>query len=504
MAEDRNSLHHFIVNHYTLDELKSLCFNLFVDFDNLSGDTKNSKARELILYMERGGRIADLQAVLGREQPRAFRREFDKAPPVPQIPTRHNRDQNQVFVSHAHEDEAFARRLAADLQAEGWSVWIAPDSIQPGETWVEAINHGLEESGYYLLVQTPAASTSPWVVTETNVAISLEHQRLMRFIPLDVAPSRPPPLWTAYQSVPFRDNYLRGLEHLLARLNGRPPRPWPVNGSSSGSTGTGFKSSDPNPIKLFSNRRLHDRSRVELIRIPAGNFLFGAVNADPEHEVTQRSIHLHEFWIGSSPVTNAQFARFVEATHYRTTAEDTGFSRVWAGSRWVEVERAYWQRPEGSQSNINDRLHHPVVCVSWFDAQAYCEWAGLRLPAEKEWEKAVRGPDGRLYPWGSEPPTPQRANFAMCQGTTTPIGQFSPAGDSPYGVSDLAGNVWEWTSSWLNSPSGELQRTRIVRGGSWPSEAYNLRSTYRIDVDPTLRFNTLGFRVSAHLGDPGF
>ena len=314
MADDRTTLLHFLVQHYTLDGLKTLCFNLFVDFENLSGDTKNAKARELILQLERAGRLSDLEAALGREQPRAYQREFTKAPPVPRIPPRRNRDANQVFVSHAHEDDAFARRLSADLQAEGWSVWIAPDSIQPGETWVEAINRGLEESGYYLLVQTPAAAASPWVVTETNVAISLEHQRLMRFIPLDVAPSRPPPLWTAYQNVSFRDNYLRGLEHLLARLNGRPPRPWPSNGNDR-PNGQG---ADKTGERTFADRRLNQRARVELIRIPAGNFIFGAPNPDPEHELARRTIHLHEYWIGGQPVTNAQFARFVEATHYQT------------------------------------------------------------------------------------------------------------------------------------------------------------------------------------------
>lgn len=504
MAEDRNSLLQFLVRHYTLEELKTLCFKMFVDFDNLAGDTKSSKARELILYLERGSRMAELSPLLGKDKPVAYRREFEKEPPIPRIPPRRNRDMNQVFVSHAHEDEAFARRIAADLQAEGWSVWMAPDSIMPGETWVEAINRGLEESGYYLLVQTPAAATSPWVVTETNVAISLEHQRLMRFIPLDVAPSQPPPLWTAYQNVPFRDNYLRGFEHLLSRLNGRPPRPWPANGTNATPSGNGQKGPSAGSTKLFSDRQLHDRTRVELIRIPAGNFLFGAANADPEHEVTQRAIHLHEFWIGSGPVTNAQFARFVEATHFRTTAEDTGFSRVWVDGRWVEVERAYWRRPEGSRSNIDDRLHHPVVCVSWFDAQAYCEWAGLRLPAEKEWEKSARGPDGRPYPWGNDAPQSQRANFAMRHGKTTPAGQYSPAGDSPYGVQDLVGNVWEWTSSWFDARGMGARTTRIIRGGAWPSDAMTLRATYRLDVDPMLRFNTVGFRVAAHLGDPGF
>lgn len=502
MSEDRNSLLQFLMRHYTLDELKTLCFKLFVDFENLPGDTKVAKARELILHLERTKRLDDLSAVFGRDKPVVYRRDFEKEPPVPRIPSPRNRDMNQVFISHAHEDEAFARRIAADLQAEGWSVWMAPDSILPGETWVEAINRGLEESGYYLLVQTPAAASSPWVVTETNVAIHLEHQRVMRFIPLDVAPSRPPPLWTAYQNVPFRDNYLRGLEHLLARLNGRPPRPWPANGSFTDSRSNGSKNGGQE-AKHFPDRRLHDRSRAELVRVPAGNFLFGAANPDLEHEVRQRAIHLHEFWIGCNPVTNAQFARFVEATRYRTTAEDTGFSRVWADDRWIEVEQAYWQRPEGPRSQIDDRLHHPVVCVSWFDAQAYCEWAGLRLPGEKEWEKAARGTDGRAYPWGNEQPRPKHANFDMHHGRTTPPGQFSPVGDSPYGVSDLAGNVWEWTSSWFDTRGG-ISRTRVVRGGAWCSEATNLCSTYRLDVDPMLRFNTVGFRVAAHLGDPGF
>jgi len=497
MAEDRNSLHHFLTQHYTLDGLRTLCFNLFVDYDNLGGDTKIAKSRELILHLERAGRLAELEAALMREQPRAYRREFDKSPPVPRIPTRRNRDRNQVFISHAHEDDAFARRLAADLRRAGFAVWMAPDSIMAGETWVEAINRGLEESGTYLLVQTPAAAASPWVVTETNVAISMEHQRVMRFIPLDVAPSRPPPLWTAFQNVPFRD-YGRGLAHLLARLRGKPPRPLAANGANA-ATGKGADRA----MKLFSDRRLHERSRVELVRVAAGDFLYGARRPAGEHEMAQKSIHLNEFWIGRGPVTNAQFARFVEATHHRTTAEEEGYSRVWSGGRWLDVEGAYWRRPEGPRSSVDNRLHHPVVCVSWFDAQAFCEWAGLRLPAEKEWEKAARGPDGRLYPWGNEGPSPRRANYAMRHGTTTPAGQFSPTGDSPYGAGDMAGNVWEWTASWLDARGGS-SRTRVTRGGGWPSEADMLRVTCRIDVEPSFRFNTLGFRASAHLGDAGF
>ena len=490
MAEDRNALLRFLENHYTLDGLKTLCFNLFVDYDNLGGDTKNAKARELILHLERVGRLPDLLAQLGRERPRAYERDFARTPPVPPVPVRPNRDPHQVFISHAHEDDAFAHRLAADLRSEGWAVWIAPDSIAPGETWVDAINRGLDASSFYLLVLTPAAAASPWVNTETNVAISLEHQRLMRFIPLDVSPSRPPPLWTAYQNVPFRDGYRPGLDHLLARLDGRPPRP--ANGQAA---------KDITAARLFSDRRLHDHTRLELVRVAAGNFLFGATEPDRAHEVTQRALHLGEYWIGRAPVTNAQFARFVEATHYRTSAEELGFARVWAGGRWVDVEKAYWRRPEGPRSSIDDRLHHPVVSVSWFDAQAYCEWAGLRLPSEKEWEKAARGPDGRPYPWGSARPDTTRANYGASRGTT-PVGQYSPAGDSPYGLTDVAGNVWEWTTSSAEG-SGESQ-TRVARGGAWASEERNLRVTWRAAVDPALRFNTVGFRVVARPGDAGF
>ena len=115
MAEDRNSLLQFLTRNYSTDELKTLCFQLFVDFDNLAGDTKSAKARELILHLERADRMSDLGPILGRDKPIAYRREFTKDPPIPRIPPRRNRDMNQVFLSHAQEDEAFARRIAADL-----------------------------------------------------------------------------------------------------------------------------------------------------------------------------------------------------------------------------------------------------------------------------------------------------------------------------------------------------------------------------------------------------
>ncbi len=222
------------------------------------------------------------------------------------------------------------------LREDGWAVWIAPDSIQPGEKWVEAINRGLEESGVFVVVLTPDAVASRWVQTETNAAISLEHRDLMRFIPLDHKACDLPLLWGGYQYLPFRRSYEAGLLALLDRLDGkkaapvRPPTP-------------------PRP-KPPANRYTHPRTGIELVRIPAGSFLFGSTDEDKDardNEKPQRKIELPEFWIGLTPVTNDQFSRFVRATGYqrlpKTKVKDmrgqatngTGSKGQNGGTRWA-------------------------------------------------------------------------------------------------------------------------------------------------------------------------
>ena len=131
------------------------------------------------------------------------------------------RDPRQVFISHAHQDAEFAHRLAADLGSAGWRAWIAPESIQPGEKWVEAIGRGLDDSGVFVVALTPAAIGSPWVKIETNAAIELEVGGVVQFIPLDVAACAVPILWNGYQRVSFRGRYEDGLQALWGRLSGR-------------------------------------------------------------------------------------------------------------------------------------------------------------------------------------------------------------------------------------------------------------------------------------------
>ena len=195
----------------------------------------------------------------------------------------------------------------------------------------------------------------------------------------------------------------------------------------------------------------------EMVRVPAGKFLYGD---------DKREVDLPEFWIDKAPVTNTEYARFVAETGQEPP-------KPWKG-----------KTPPGKIAD------HPVTDVSWHHATAYAEWAGGRLPTEEEWEKAARGTDGREYPWGEW--TKGRCNSKEAgTGGTTPVGQYSPHGDSPYGCVDMAGNVWEWTTS-----EHELGG-RVLRGGAFFDEAWDVRCAARFRDLPDFWLRYVGFRLVA-------
>ena len=180
---------------------------------------------------------------------------------------------------------------------------------------------------------------------------------------------------------------------------------------------------------------------LELLHIPAGEFLMGSDKAKDkdalDRELPQHKIYLPDYHLGKTPITVAQFTAFVNASKYKTTAEKEGSVWGWDGSAWKEIKGANWQKPRGENSNVTQKMNHPVTCVSWDDAIAFCEWASkatkqqVRLPSEAEWEKGARGTDGRIYPWGDDAPDDTRCNFNMNVKDTTSVGQYSPRGDSP-------------------------------------------------------------------------
>ena len=214
------------------------------------------------------------------------------------------------------------------------------------------------------------------------------------------------------------------------------------------------------------------------VPIPAGEFMMGSNERDNQKSIHR--MHLSAYQIARHPVTNAQYAAFVKAKSHRVP-------KHWKGGKI----------PRGKEN-------HPGVWVSWEDARAFCAWAGVRLPTEAEWEKAARGTDGRKYPWGNEPPTKELCNFNRNVGDTTPVGEY-PKGASPYGVLDMAGNVWEWVNDWYSkdyyrvspgaNPQGpETGERRVLRGGSWNYSGSNVRSALRFDNFPDYWDNYLGFR----------
>jgi len=254
-------------------------------------------------------------------------------------------------------------------------------------------------------------------------------------------------------------------------------------------------------------------------------------------EGPSRLVRLSAFAIAAYTVTNAQFGEFIRSTGYQTDAERYNWSFVFkdlvgADTRqsvrrvpletpwWLPIARAYWAQPEGLNSTVLDRLDHPVVHVSWNDAQAYCRWSGSRLPSEAEWEFAARGGlEQNTYPWGNEltPEGEHRCNIWQgrfpIQNTaedgycgTAPIHAYKPNG---YGLYNVAGNVWEWCEDYfsagyhqetsVNNPiCNRISENRSVRGGSFlchQSYCNRYRVAARTGNTPNTSSSNIGFRV---------
>jgi serine/threonine-protein kinase len=263
-----------------------------------------------------------------------------------------------------------------------------------------------------------------------------------------------------------------------------------------------------------------------LLFVPAGVFTMGNPSSDPQaytEEIPDHLVNLDIYWIDQTEVTNAQFSRFVEETGYQTDAERRGWAYLYntAQDNFQESSGADWRHPFGPSSSIDGLANHPVLQVSWFDAVAYCEWAGRRLPTEAEWEKAARGAGGQRFPWGNDEPTglhlnlaDQRLGSAGSDETiddgyahTAPVGSY-PGGASPYGALDMAGNAWEWVQDWYSesyyadssadNPMGpDNGEFRVLRGGGWNRPARFSRTANRGWGYPDMPNNLIGFRCAA-------
>ncbi|MGC9971080.1 MAG: SUMF1/EgtB/PvdO family nonheme iron enzyme [Bryobacteraceae bacterium] len=225
---------------------------------------------------------------------------------------------------------------------------------------------------------------------------------------------------------------------------------------------------------LAPSYRYERRCEDDMVRVPAGKFIFGA-----EGEGNLRVARVdHDFEIDRFPVTNEQFCRFLNEQAKGDVPEwlNLAESRIEKSGRGFSVKGGYER--------------HPVVGASWYGAGAYAKWADKRLPTEQEWEKAARGIDGRRYPWGEEF-SKERCNTWESEDIrdTTPLGRYGEAGSSPYGCEEMAGNVWEWTDS-LYQEGGDW---RVLRGGAWNLDQSNAVCSYRLYAHP---LSFVGFRCA--------
>jgi formylglycine-generating enzyme required for sulfatase activity len=367
---------------------------------------------------------------------------------------------SDIFLSYATEDRDRIRPLVEALEGMGWSVFW--DRIIPtGQTWWQVIPQEIRNCRAVVVVWSRQSVESVYVREELEAG----RRRGIRLLPVQVEEVDPPFGFGSLQAADLTrwdgsaetSAFLR----LAQDISQVPGMPKPVPRRT------------PRPESITGN------DGAEMVLVPAGDFWMGSEDADADDSERPRHTRvLDAFYIDKHPVTNALYKRFLAATGHR--------------------------KPEYWTDRQFNRPDQPVVGVDWADAQAYCRWAGKRLPTEAEWEKAARGSDGRKYPWGNTW-DPARANsFEGGPGRPTPVGSY-PDGVSPYGAHDMAGNVYEWTASMYRPYPYEAEDgredpksegARVVRGGSWYSIPQLLRVSVRNDYSPTDRNNGVGFRCA--------
>jgi formylglycine-generating enzyme required for sulfatase activity len=429
----------------------------------------------------------------------------------------------QVFISYSRKDISFIDRLAADLKSAGIEVWYDVTRIAGGARWRSEIENALRNSQYVIVVLSPDSIASEWVEREFLFSSNLRR----KVIPLMYRACEVPLNYVDLNYIDVQgDKYERNFNELLKALDvgsttstlpaSRPKTtsfPWKPQYLLMGGgvllaiallslfLMRGLFPPEPGATEALLTPTLtaipvsatpaapeiRDAQGVKMALVPAGTFLLGSnlgnFNERPVHEV-----ELDAFYVDLYEVTNSAYKACVDVGQCTPPGLNAlgGFLT------------SYYDDPQYGE--------YPVVYVNWFQARTYCAWRGAQLPTEAQWEKAARGTDGFTYPWGPYI-TCNRANYGGCMDLTSAVGSF-PEGVSPYGLYDLAGNVWEWVGDWYSDtyyqtspfPSNPLGPAdglfRGLRGGSFVDDESSQRSFYRHRELPE-NFNwNIGFRCA--------
>jgi formylglycine-generating enzyme required for sulfatase activity len=465
--------------------------------------------------------------------------------------------QLRVFLCHSSTDKPAVRELYDRLLAEGWiDPWLDEKNLLPGQDWDLAIEKAVEESHAVIVCLSQSSVTKEGYIQKElrfvlDIALTKPEEEIF-IIPLRLEDCQPPRRlrvfhyvdyfpkakqdsayqyvlqslkrraeslkievidaealarqqaeerarkeWTERIEQEAREKVRREMEERLrTEAEDRARREFAVGREAPPHSGGVSKPTEiipPKPSQAASltyGDKITLSNGMELLRVPAGKFLMGS-NIGADDENPQHTVDLsYDYWMARYPVANEQYNAYVKAK---------------SGKHPVDG----WEKKKG----------HPLVRVSWNDIMEYSKWLNqilnseitrsgqnleIRLPSEAEWEKAARSTDGREYPWGNTFDKNKCNSKESGKGRPTPVGAYSPQGDSPYGCADMAGNVWEWTCSEYkaypyNATDGREDKQKIVarvmRGGACSDDELALRCACRVGVGPSGLYDDVGFRV---------
>jgi formylglycine-generating enzyme required for sulfatase activity len=415
----------------------------------------------------------------------------------------------RIFLSYASQDRDAARAIELSLREQGHDVFFDRDDLPPGEEFHNRIRKAITQSHLIVFLVSPdAVDAGSYTLTELEIAEKTWNRPGGRVLPVILKPTPIASLPPFLSSVTFLETSgnipaaVAAAVHrieaqrrrrlftragvasamvLLVAIIAWSLRPDVVAGDSTGTVPPqSITVPNPNATGTLTTRSVRLDSAPEVL-VPAGAFIMG-----DDEESARRERYVDAFYINQHEVTVAQYASFLSATGSVRPPDD-----------WESASPA-----TGGQL--------PVAGVDWHDADAYCRWAGKRLPTEAEWEKAARGTDGRTYPWGNVSPTVENANYENTSpeaynGGLARVGTHR-LGDSPYGVSDMSGNVSEWVADWYSesgapsearNPKGPASgEKKVIRGGGRFDPGYRMVATKRYYAEPSTRSGDIGFRCA--------
>ncbi len=392
-----------------------------------------------------------------------------------------------------------ADELYRKLRAEPWiNPWLDEEELYPGQDWDLEIQKAIKETDAIIVCISKNSTTKEgYVQKEIKKALDFSDEKpegAVFIIPVRLEECKPPERLSKWHYADYFEGQRgHGLQRLLVSLKRRAESlalniktSFPAAQVSTPMEFSSPKRSQVNSLLYVPSSTNTLSNGITLIHVPAGRFLMGSTKESRlafDNERPQHSVEIpYDYWIARFPVTNTQYDQY----------EKKGFEK--------------------------GKENHPVVHVNWIDVMEYCKWLNnllkaelptdlvLRLPTEAEWEKAARGINGNEYPWGNEFDKNKCNTSEGDKKDTTPVGLYSPQGDSPYGCTDMSGNVWEWTHSLMkeypyNVNDGredeKASGARVLRGGSFKNSVKRSRCAYRDGYDILNFIVNLGFRVVA-------